>query len=56
MKPGITGWAQVNGGYDLKPEEKIVYDLEYIEKRSVWLDIKILFKTVAVIFDHDGAR
>lgn len=56
VKPGITGWAQVNGGYDLKPEEKIVYDLEYIEKRSVWLDIKILFKTVAVIFDHDGAK
>ena len=56
VKPGITGWAQVNGGYDLKPEEKIVYDLEYIEKRSVWLDIKVLFKTVAVIFDHDGAR
>lgn len=56
VKPGITGWAQVNGGYDLKPEEKIVYDLEYIEKRSVWLDIKILFKTVAVVFDHDGAK
>lgn len=56
VKPGITGLAQVNGGYDLKPEEKIVYDLEYIEKRSLWLDIKILFKTVAVIFDHDGAK
>lgn len=56
VKPGITGLAQVNGGYNLKPEEKIVYDLEYIEKRSLWLDIKILFKTVAVIFDHDGAK
>ena len=56
VKPGLTGLAQVNGGYDLKPEEKIVYDLEYIEKRSLWLDIKILFKTVAVIFDHDGAK
>lgn len=56
VKPGITGLAQVNGGYDLKPEEKIVYDLEYIEKRSLWLDIKILFKTVAIVFDHDGAK
>lgn len=56
VKPGITGWAQVNGGYDLKPEEKIVYDLEYIEKRSVWLDIKILFKTIMVIFNHKSAK
>lgn len=56
VKPGITGLAQVNGGYNLKPEEKIVYDLEYIEKRSLWFDIKILFKTVAVIFDHHGAK
>lgn len=56
VKPGITGWAQVNGGYDLKPEEKIVYDIEYIEKRSLWLDIKILFKTVAIVFNHKGAK
>ncbi len=56
VKPGLTGLAQVNGGYDLKPEEKIVYDLEYIEKRSIWMDIKVMFKTVAVIFSHDGAK
>lgn len=56
VKPGITGWAQVNGGYDLKPEEKIVYDIEYIEKRSLWMDVKILFKTVAVVFNHKGAK
>ncbi len=56
VKPGLTGWAQVNGGYDLKPEEKIVYDIEYIEKRSVLFDIKILFKTVSVIFSHKGAK
>lgn len=56
VKPGITGLAQVNGGYDLKPEEKIVYDIEYIEKRSLWLDIKILFKTVAIVFNHKGAK
>ena len=56
VKPGITGLAQVNGGYDLKPQEKVLFDIEYIKKRSVWLDIKILFKTIAVVFTHDGAK
>ena len=54
--PGLTGLAQVMGGYDLKPEEKIVYDMEYIGKRSLILDAKILFRTVKVIFTHEGAR
>ena len=56
VKPGITGLAQVSGGYDLRPEEKIVYDIEYIKNRSLGLEIKILFKTVAVIFNHKGAK
>lgn len=56
IKPGLTGSAQVNGGYDLKPCEKIVLDVEYIENRSIWLDIKIIFKTVAIVFNHNGAR
>lgn len=56
ITPGLTGLAQINGGYDLKPEEKIVYDLEYVEKRNILLDLKIIFKTVAVVFDHKGAR
>lgn len=56
VKPGLTGLAQVSGGYDLKPEEKIVYDIEYIKKRSIWLDIKIIFKTVIVVFTHKGAK
>jgi len=56
VKPGLTGWAQVNGGYDLKPEEKIVYDMEYIEKRSYWMDIQCLFMTIRLIFTHEGAR
>lgn len=56
IKPGMTGLAQINGGYDLKPEEKIIYDVEYMKKRSIWLDIKIMFKTVAVIFNHKGAK
>lgn len=56
VKPGLTGLAQVSGGYDLKPEEKIIYDIEYIKKRSIWMDIKVIFKTVLVIFTHDGAK
>ena len=56
VKPGLTGLAQVSGGYDLKLEEKIVYDIEYIKKRSLWLDITIIFKTVLVVFTHDGAK
>ena len=56
VKPGLTGWAQVNGGYNLKPQEKVIYDVEYIKKRSFAFDVKILFKTVAVVFTHDGAK
>lgn len=56
VKPGLTGLAQINGGYDLRPEEKVVYDVEYIKKRSFWLDMKILLKTVAVVLKHDGAK
>ncbi len=56
VTPGLTGLAQINGGYDLKPEEKIVFDMEYINTRSLICDIKIMFKTVKVIFTHDGAK
>jgi len=56
VKPGLTGWAQVNGGYDLLPEEKLKYDIEYIEIRSIMIDIKVLFRTIAVVFTGDGAR
>lgn len=54
MRPGITGWAQVNGRNDLTWTEKIEYDLEYIEKFSLWFDIKVVFKTVAVVLKMDG--
>ena len=56
VKPGLTGWAQVNGGYDLKPEQKIVYDMEYIRSRSVWIDLKCIFKTIRLVISHEGAR
>ena len=56
VKPGLTGLAQVRGGYFLMPQEKIVYDVEYIKTRSFWLDIRIVFETVAVVFKREGAK
>lgn len=56
VKPGLTGLAQVQGGYFLKPEEKILYDVEYIKKRSFWLDIKIILKTIGVVFRREGVK
>lgn len=56
VTPGLTGLAQVNGGYDLLPEEKIVYDMEYIKNRSIRMDVRCILKTVALVFSHEGAR
>lgn len=56
VKPGLTGLAQVNGGYELKPEEKIIYDMEYIQKRSLYLDFVIILKTVRTVLFKCGAR
>ncbi len=56
VKQGLTGYAQVMGGYDLKPEEKILYDVEYIKKRSFWLDMKIILKTIGVVLKREGAK
>ena len=54
--PGLTGWAQINGGYTLRPEEKIVYDMEYIKERSLRMDVKCLLMTVPIMLTHNGAR
>lgn len=56
VKPGLTGLAQVNGGYDLKPEEKLVYDMEYIRSCSMQMDLACILKTVSLVFTHEGAR
>jgi len=47
--PGLTGWAQVNGRANVSDEEKVALDREYIEKRSFWLDMKILVRTFAQV-------
>lgn len=49
MSPGMTGLAQVNGNISLSWNERIVYDVKYIKDFSVWLDIKILFKTIMIV-------
>ena len=54
MRPGVTGWAQVNGRNNLTWTQKIEYDIEYINKFSLWLDIKIFFKTVGVVLKPQG--
>ncbi|WP_346916279.1 sugar transferase [Clostridium sp.] len=56
VTPGLTGFAQVNGGYEMSPEEKLEWDMEYIRERSFIIDIKIIFKTVAIVFTGCGAR
>lgn len=56
VKPGITGWAQINGGYNIPPQEKLYYDKFYINNLSLQLDFIILFKTVVVCLTGNGAR
>jgi lipopolysaccharide/colanic/teichoic acid biosynthesis glycosyltransferase len=54
VRPGITGWAQVNGRNTLSWEDKFSLDVWYTENRSVWLDMKILFLTVKQVFSRRG--
>ena len=54
VKPGITGWAQVNGRNAIMWEEKFKFDLWFVDNRSFWLDIKIIFLTIKKVFLRDG--
>ena len=54
VKPGITGWAQVNGRTELPWDERIELDLWYIEHRSWRLDLRILWLTVRMVFGGEG--
>lgn len=54
VRPGITGWAQVNGRDMLSDEEKALFDKEYIDKQSIAFDIKIMFKTVMVVLKREN--
>jgi lipopolysaccharide/colanic/teichoic acid biosynthesis glycosyltransferase len=54
VKPGITGWAQVNGRNAISWEQKFKLDIEYVEKQSFLLDIRILFKTFINVIHRKG--
>ena len=54
VRPGITGWAQVNGRNAISWEDKFELDLWYVENQSFWLDVKILFLTVKKVLVREG--
>jgi sugar transferase EpsL len=54
VKPGITGWAQVNGRNDISWKEKFVLDMRYVENQSLGLDINILWRTIIKVLKREG--
>ncbi len=54
VRPGVTGWAQVNGRNSLTWAKKFELDVWYVENRSIWLDVKILFLTLQKVIKRDG--
>jgi len=54
VKPGITGWAQVNGRNTISWEEKFRLDVEYVETQSFWLDMKIIAMTIKNVIQRKG--
>ncbi len=54
VKPGITGWAQVNGRTSLSWPERIELDVWYVDNRSLWLDVKILARTAGLLITGQG--
>lgn len=56
VRPGITGWAQVNGRNNITLDVVVKYDKEYVEKMSLWFDIKILFKTVMCVLKRSDVN
>lgn len=54
VRPGITGWAQVNGRTALDWPDRIRYDLDYVNHLTLWMDVKIFFLTVYKVFKHEN--
>ncbi len=54
VRPGITGWAQVNGRNAISWEDKFALDVWYVDHRSLWLDVRILWMTVKKVLVRDG--
>jgi len=54
LLPGITGWAQVNGRDELSIPDKVAFDVEYLERQSLWFDLKILWMTFLQVIKRDN--
>lgn len=54
VRPGISGWAQVNGRKNITWQHKLEYDVYYVQHLTLWLDIKIFFKTAMNVFKREG--
>jgi O-antigen biosynthesis protein WbqP len=54
LKPGITGWAQINGRDEISLQEKVRLEKIYLQKKSVWFDLKIIFLTFSNVFLSKG--
>jgi len=54
LKPGLTGWAQINGRDEISIEEKVCLEKEYLEKKTIWFDIVILVKTFTKVLERRG--
>lgn len=54
LVPGLTGWAQINGRDELPIPEKVKLDVEYLQRRSLWFDIRILWLTFVKVLQRDG--
>lgn len=56
LKPGITGWAQINGRDDISIYEKVKLEIEYLKRKSFWFDIKIIFLTFVSVLSSKGVK
>ena len=56
LKPGITGWAQINGRDEISLDEKVRFEKEYLERKSLWFDLKILVLTFSSVLKSDGVK
>lgn len=56
VRPGVTGWAQIHGGDALCPQEKLILDAWYIRNMSLWVDIKIVMRTLLAVLEEDRRK
>jgi O-antigen biosynthesis protein WbqP len=54
LTPGLTGWAQVNGRDELPIPQKVAFDVQYLQRQSLWFDMHILWLTFVKVLQRDG--